>query len=87
VSFLDSFLLNAENGTDVLVADLTLPNGSSTVILGVLLALMLILRPGGITGGREASLPFLRAAFTAPPPPPGASHAPDERPGRTVLDV
>ena len=87
VSFLDSFLLNAENGTDVLVADLTLPNGSSTVILGVLLALMLILRPGGITGGREASLPFLRAAFTAPPPPPGASQAPDERPGRTVLDV
>jgi branched-chain amino acid transport system permease protein len=87
VSFLDSFLLNAENGTEVLVAELTLPNGSSTVILGVLLALMLILRPGGITGGREASLPFLRAAFPAPPPPPGAGHTPDERPERTVLDV
>ena len=62
VSFLDSFLLNAENGTDVVVADLTLPSGSSTVILGVLMALMLLLRPGGITGGREASVPFLRRA-------------------------
>ena len=62
VSFLDSFLLNAENGTDVVVADLTLPTGSSTVILGVLMALMLLLRPSGITGGREASLPFVRPA-------------------------
>lgn len=87
VSFLDSFLLNAEDGTNVLVADLTLPNGSSIVILGVLLALVLILRPGGITGGKEASLPFLRAALPAPPPPPGAGRAQDETPERTVLDV
>jgi branched-chain amino acid transport system permease protein len=87
VSFLDSFLLNAENGTNVLVAELTLPNGSSLVILGVLLALMMILRPSGLTGGREASLPFLRAAPAAPPPPPGEGRARDERPERTVLDV
>jgi branched-chain amino acid transport system permease protein len=87
VSFLDSFLLNAENGTDVMVAELTLPNGSSTVILGVLMALMLVLRPSGITGGREASLPFLRPARSAPPPPPGPTRAETERTERTVLDV
>jgi branched-chain amino acid transport system permease protein len=64
VSFLDSFLLDAENGTDLLGAELTLPNGSSTVILGVLMALVLILRPSGITGGKEASLRRLRRAAT-----------------------
>jgi branched-chain amino acid transport system permease protein len=87
VSFLDSFLLNAENGTDVLVAELTLPSGSSTVILGVLMALMLLLRPSGITGGREASLFFLRPARSAPPPPPGAARTESERTERPVLDV
>jgi hypothetical protein len=57
------------------------------VILGVILTLMLILRPSGITGGREAWLPFLRAAPAAPPPPPGEGPARGERPERTVLDV
>jgi hypothetical protein len=46
--------------TDVLGTELTLPNGSSTVILGVLMALVLILRPSGITRGREVSLPRRR---------------------------
>jgi branched-chain amino acid transport system permease protein len=62
VSFLDSFLLDAESGTDLLGAELTLPNGSSTVILGALMALVLILRPSGITKGRELSLRRARRA-------------------------
>jgi branched-chain amino acid transport system permease protein len=86
VSFIDSFLLNAENGTDVIVADLTLPNGSSTVILGVLMALMLLLRPAGVTGGREASLPLIRFTPRTPPPPPTERRARDDR-AETVLDV
>jgi branched-chain amino acid transport system permease protein len=65
VSFLDSFLLDAESGTEVLVAEVTLPNGSSTVILGVLMALVLIVRPSGVTGGREARL--RRLPRPAPP--------------------
>ena len=57
VSFLDSFLGHAENGVDVGVGTLTLPDGSSLVILGVLMALVLLFRPSGITGGRELRLP------------------------------
>jgi branched-chain amino acid transport system permease protein len=68
ISFLDSFLLDAENGTEVLVAEVTLPNGSSTVILGLLMALVLIVRPSGITGGRELRLPGPRRGRPAGQP-------------------
>jgi branched-chain amino acid transport system permease protein len=53
VSALDSFLASAENGTDVLGANLDLPAGTRLVVVGVLMALVLIVRPSGITGGRE----------------------------------
>jgi branched-chain amino acid transport system permease protein len=54
ISFLDAFLSQAENGVDVLgLATLTLPDGASLLILGALMALVLIFRPSGITGGRE----------------------------------
>ena len=56
VSGLDSVLGNAEDGIGVGFT-LDLPEGSRLVILGALMALMLILRPSGLTGGRE-----LRAA-------------------------
>ena len=52
VSGLDAWLGNAEDGF--------LPEGSRLVILGALMALMLILRPSGITGGREFRIPRLR---------------------------
>ena len=55
VSALNSFLAEAERGVDVGVA-LTLPNGSRLVLLGALMALVLVLRPSGLTGGRELSL-------------------------------
>ena len=54
VSGLDSVLGNAEDGV--------LPEGSRLVILGALMALMLILRPSGLTGGRELRLPRRRPA-------------------------
>jgi branched-chain amino acid transport system permease protein len=56
VSGLDSFLSQAEQGIDVGVK-LDLPQGTTLIILGVIMATMLILRPSGITGGREFSLP------------------------------
>src|SRR4029079_17082663 len=56
VSGLDSVLGNAEDGIGV-ASRLDLPEGSRLVILGGLMALMLILRPSGITGGRELRLP------------------------------
>ena len=61
VSGLDSLLGNAEDGISVGLT-LDLPEGSRLVILGALMALMLILRPSGITGGREFRLPRRRPA-------------------------
>jgi branched-chain amino acid transport system permease protein len=61
VSGLDSVLGNAEDGISVGFT-VDLPEGSRLVILGALMALMLILRPSGLTGGRELRLPRRRPA-------------------------
>jgi branched-chain amino acid transport system permease protein len=58
VSGLDSFLSEAEEGVGV-GWTVDLPQGSRLVILGAAMALMLVLRPSGITGGREFSLAWL----------------------------
>ena len=55
VSGLDAFLGNAEDGVNVGVT-LNLFDGARLVVLGALMAAMLILRPSGITGGREFAL-------------------------------
>jgi branched-chain amino acid transport system permease protein len=60
VSALDSFLAQAENGVDVAGGTLDLPAGTRLVVVGALMALVLILRPSGLTGGREVSLPRWR---------------------------
>jgi len=57
VSGLDSLLAEAENGA----VGVDLPSGSRIVVVGALMALVLIVRPTGITGGREMRLGrFLR---------------------------
>jgi branched-chain amino acid transport system permease protein len=61
VSALDSFLASAENGVDILGHTLDLPAGTRLVVVGVLMAVVLILRPTGITGGREFRLPGRRS--------------------------
>jgi branched-chain amino acid transport system permease protein len=55
VSALDSFLAEAERGVDIGVS-LSLPDGSRLVVVGALMALILVLRPSGITGGKELRL-------------------------------
>jgi branched-chain amino acid transport system permease protein len=55
VSGLDSFLNDAEDGIHV-GFDVTLPDGTRLVAIGALMAIVLILRPSGITGGREVTL-------------------------------
>ncbi|HVM16644.1 MAG TPA: branched-chain amino acid ABC transporter permease [Gaiellaceae bacterium] len=55
VSALDSLLSEAERGLDVGVT-LTLPTGTRLVVVGALMALVLVLRPSGLTGGRELRL-------------------------------
>ena len=58
VSGLDSFLSQAENGVHVLGVKLDLPAGTRLVFLAAIMAAVLILRPAGLTGGREFSLPL-----------------------------
>jgi branched-chain amino acid transport system permease protein len=55
VSAVDSFLAEAENGIRVFGQSLDLPAGTRIVVVGSLMALVLILRPVGLTGGRELS--------------------------------
>jgi branched-chain amino acid transport system permease protein len=70
VSALDAVLANAENGLDVLRWTIEVPAGTRIVVVSGLMALVLILRPSGLTGGRELSLERLRR-----PRPPRAAEA------------
>ena len=56
VSALDSYLAVAENGTSLFGWHIDLPAGTRVIVVGVLMALVLILRPSGLTGGRELRL-------------------------------
>ena len=56
VSAVNSFLAEAESGIHVFGQSLDLPAGTRIVVVGALMALVLILRPAGLTGGRELSL-------------------------------
>ena len=58
VSGIDTFLSHAEDGVGIGFT-VDLPQGTRLVVLGVLMAAMLVLRPTGVTGGRELSLPNL----------------------------
>jgi branched-chain amino acid transport system permease protein len=53
VSAVDSFLAEAESGIHVFGQSLDLPAGTRIVVVGALMALVLIIRPAGLTGGRE----------------------------------
>ena len=58
ISGLDSFLGQAESGVN-LGFTLDLPTGTRLIVVSGAMALILILRPSGITGGREFSLAWL----------------------------
>jgi branched-chain amino acid transport system permease protein len=57
VSGVDSFLAEAENGVHVLGWTIDLRGGTRIIVVGALMALVLILRPTGLTGGREVTVP------------------------------
>jgi branched-chain amino acid transport system permease protein len=63
VSGLDSLLANAENGLDVLGRTIEVPAGTRIVVVSALMALVLVLRPRGLTGGREFSLDRVTGAL------------------------
>jgi branched-chain amino acid transport system permease protein len=72
VSGLDSFLGEAEDGVDIGVT-LDLPQGTRLIFLGAIMALMLIVRPQGLTGGNEVRVPRLLRRGSRPPVEPQAS--------------
>ncbi len=55
-----SFFSAATNTVDVFGWHLKVPSGTAEIVLGVVMAVVLIVRPSGITGGREFSLPRRR---------------------------
>jgi branched-chain amino acid transport system permease protein len=59
ISGFSSFLTNAEDGVDF-PFHLDLPTGTRLVVVGAFMALVLIVRPSGVTGGKELSLPVAR---------------------------
>ena len=65
VSGLNSFLGQAEQGVHVVGAKLDLPSGTRLIVLAAVMALVLIIRPSGLTGGREVRLPRRRGSATA----------------------
>jgi branched-chain amino acid transport system permease protein len=60
VSGVNSLLLSAEDGIGLGFADVDVPTGTRLVTLGAVMALIMLFRPSGITGGRELGLPGLR---------------------------
>lgn len=59
VSGLDSFVGEMEDGMTLLGQTVDLPSGSRIVVVSAVMALVLIVRPNGLTGGREFSVPRL----------------------------
>lgn len=60
ISGFDSFLGQAESGVNV-GFKLDLPTGTRLITVGAVMALALVLRPSGLTGGREFSLAWLHS--------------------------
>jgi branched-chain amino acid transport system permease protein len=57
VSLVNILLQNGENGIHIFGWKISLPQGSSLVGVAVVMVVVLLLRPSGITGGREFPLP------------------------------
>ncbi|MGH2886653.1 MAG: branched-chain amino acid ABC transporter permease [Solirubrobacteraceae bacterium] len=92
ISLLDSWLSAAENTVHVVFFSVTLPNGSSDLILGVIMAAMLLFRPQGVTGGAEFSLAFVnrlrgRSRTGARAPVTAASGEPTPTPEQEIEPV
>jgi branched-chain amino acid transport system permease protein len=56
ISILNIYLQKAEAGTSLGPLHLNFPNGMTLLIIGIVMTAILVLRPQGLTGGREVSL-------------------------------
>ncbi len=69
VSLVNILLQNGENGIHLVGWKISLPQGSSLVGVSIVMLAVLLLRPGGITAGREFSLPRSPRRRPGPEPP------------------
>jgi branched-chain amino acid transport system permease protein len=70
LSLVNIVLQNGENGVHVLGLKVSLPQGSGLVGIALVMLLVLLLRPSGVTGGHELAVPRrLRRGPSAPEPP------------------
>lgn len=60
LSILIEALVQLERGVDIGDATLALPTGTQEILIGIVMILVLILRPAGLTGGRELRLRLTR---------------------------
>lgn len=59
VSGIDSFLAEAQNGISIGGSEISTPSGSRDIVLGLLMVLVLLRRPEGLSRGREMVLSVL----------------------------
>jgi branched-chain amino acid transport system permease protein len=72
IGFLTILLQNGENTVHVLGGRITLPAGSSFVGVAAVMLVALLLRPSGLTGGKELRVPTLRRVRRVETPSPSA---------------
>lgn len=58
LSILIEFLVRMERGFEIGETTMALPAGAQEILIGIVMILVLILRPSGLTGGRELRLRF-----------------------------
>lgn len=66
IAGLNSYLAEADRGVRLLGLDVDLPSGTRLIVLGTIMALVLLFRPAGLTGGRELAWPFARRSRVTP---------------------
>lgn len=59
-SLIDLVLVRLQNGMEIGSFIVSIPQGTRPIVLGLVLVLMLIFKPSGLTGGREFVWPFRR---------------------------
>lgn len=57
-SLIDIILVKLQAGVEIGSFVVTIPQGTRPIVLGLILVLMLLFRPSGLTGGREIVWPF-----------------------------
>lgn len=76
IAGLNALLAEAEKGMTLLGTDIRLPAGTRLASLGVLMLIVLLFRPNGLTGGRELTWPFRPSRVSAAQRPTVTSQPP-----------